>query len=505
MTAPNAFTPYSTLKPMFPSAMPSWIPDDLDKERIESYRIYEQIYWNVPDTYKLTWRGTEDKPIYVPSGMTIVDTLSRYTATDMQAVLQPIAGTTPSPDAFAMQQQYWTDFFAREEFYIRFQGNKKFGLIRGDAIWHIVGDPDKPEGSRISLYPIDPGMYFPIYNVDDVDKIDGAHIVDQYIPPGEEDLVIKRTTYRKPGTADNPGQWVTVEIGQYALDDWEGPKAKPKKIIRPVMELPGITSLPLYHIKNSFEPGNPFGSSELRGVERLMAAVNQAISDEELTLALEGIGLYATDANPPVDDDGNKVNWRLGPGKVVETQQGRKFDRVSGVSSVAPWLDHVTWLMGRIKESKATPDIAIGNVDVSIAQSGIALALQYAPTLAKTAEKDQLIVGKMSQLFYDLATQWFPVYERVTFEGIRVIPVVGDKLPIDRAARLAELNDMLDRKVISRRYYRQEAAKLGYVFGDEDMQAEVEGEEATLAVASDPFAARVGSEIDPNEEDQNGA
>jgi hypothetical protein len=39
--------------------------------------------------------------------------------------------------------------------------------------------------------------------------------------------------------------------------------------------------------------------------------VNQSISDEELTLALDGIGVYATTSGPPLDSDGNATDWVL--------------------------------------------------------------------------------------------------------------------------------------------------------------------------------------------------
>jgi hypothetical protein len=58
---------------------------------------------------------------------------------------------------------------------------------------------------------------------------------------------------------------------------------------------------------------------------------------------------------------------------------------------------------------------------------------------------------------------------------------------VDRTARLAELNDMLDRKVIDTAYYRQEASKLGYVFPD-DMDTRVAAEQ-------DQFAARAATEL----------
>ena len=68
--ASGVFTPYSTVR-TFSATLPSWVPPE-DQERIQSYQTYEEIYWNHPETFKLVVRGTESKPIYVPSGRIIV-------------------------------------------------------------------------------------------------------------------------------------------------------------------------------------------------------------------------------------------------------------------------------------------------------------------------------------------------------------------------------------------------------------------------------------------------
>lgn len=491
MTAP--FTPYSTLRAMMPATKPSWITSQLDQERILSYQLYEQIYWNVPDTFKLVARGTEDKPIYLPSGKTIIETVNRFTATDMKVLVQAEEGATVDDATRMAYQLVWTNLFKRERFWSKFAGNKRYGLIRGDWLWYIIANPLKPQGSRISIRPLDPASYFPITDPDDVDRIIGCHIVDT-LTNEKGDAYIHKTTYRKGGTVDNPGQFITVEEGNFPLDDWEGPKPKPIKMIKPITVLAGITNLPVYHVPNFDEPANPFGSSEMRGLERVIAAMNQAISDEELALALEGLGQYWTDAPPPTDDDGNVLDWVLGPGRVIELPPTHTFNRTSGVSSVSSSQDHIKALQTWMRESASTPDIAIGSVDVSTAESGIALAIKMAPLLAHTAEKDVLIVEVHDQMLYDLGHEWLPTFEKTTFPvGVTVNAVVGDKVPTDRAARLSELNDMVDRGIISRAYYRAEATKLGYVFPT-DLDTQIADDDARSAELADPFGARVAAE-----------
>jgi hypothetical protein len=494
MTAP--FTPYSTLRPMMPATKPSWIVNELDQQRILSYQLYEQIYWNVPDTFKLVFRGTEDKPVYLPSGKTIIETVNRFTATGMKILVQGQAGAAETVDDATRlaYQLVWNNLFKRERFWAKFAGNKRYGLIRGDWLWYLTANPLKPQGSRLKIRPLDPASYFPIWDDDDVDLIIGCHIVET-LTDAKGDTYVHKTTYRKGLTELNPGPFISVEEGNFKLDEWEGPKDKPTKIIKPLQPIPGITNLPVYHIPNFDEPANPFGSSEMRGLERVIAAMNQAVSDEELALALEGLGQYWTDAPPPTDDGGEEVPWILGPGRVIEIPPGSTFNRTSGVSSVSSSQEHIRFLEAKMRESASTPDIAIGSVDVSTAESGIALAIKMAPLLAHTAEKDVSVVGVHDQMFYDIANEWLPTFEQTALPaGVEVIAQVGDKVPTDRAARLQELNDMLDRGVISRKYYRTEAAKLGYVFDENALESEIADDDARNAELADPFGARVASE-----------
>lgn len=501
---PIPMTPYSTLEFFWPTSKPTWIPDELDQMRIMSYQVYEQIYWNVPTTFKLVARGTEDKPIYVPTARTIVEATNRYIAPDFGFVVTPRSDQTVSagnPERVSQAQEAFADFFTRERFFSKFAGNKRYGLIRGDWLWHIVADNNKPAGSRISIFALDPASYFPIWDPDDLDRLLGCHIIDTFTDPDSGRQYVKRLTYRKNAT---PGGPITVEEGIFEIDkDWQGPGARPIKVLRPETVVIGITQLPVYHIKNFEEPANPFGSSELRGVERLLGAVNQSISDEELSLSLEGLGLYATDAPPPTDKDGNDTDWILGPGRVVEYPVGHNFNRVSGVSSVAPYQEHISYLDKVLFRATGVSEAAMGMVDVSVAQSGIALALQFAPMIAKTNERDQDVLSVHAQMFFDLATMWFPTYEGISFEGLKIAPRIGGKIPIDRVARFQELNNMIDKGVISAAYYRMEASRLGYVFPD-NIGDEIESEMAAKAAVADPFAARVDAELNGAQDDNTG-
>lgn len=487
------FTPYATGRTLFGGvAKPSFLSDSLEIERLQSYLLYEQIYWNAPEIFKLTMRGTNNLPIYVPSGRTIVDTSNRYTANNFSLDIKSKTPTTAtvSNDVLAARMAM-TDLFTRERFLAKFLGAKRYCQIQGDWVWHITADPAKPVGTRLTLTTLDPSMYFPVRDPDNIDKITAVMLAEE-VQEGQ-DPAIRRLMYSKVVTTSTVTILVQEDI--MAVDEWQDLEATPLRVVRTSTALPPeITAIPVYHTKNFEEPNNPFGSSEMRGLEIVMSALNQTMSDEELSLALEGIGQYVTDAPRPVDPRTKQpVNWQLGPGSVNHVPPGNKFERVAGVTSVSAYGDHYDRLWGAMKWASASPDIAVGNVDVTVAESGIALALQMAPILAKSAEKDELITSTHDQMFYDILNMWYPAYEETTFTDVTVECLVGEKLPVDRAARFAELNDMLDRQVIDTEYYRTEAAKLGYVFPT-DMGARVVKEKTALSPV-DPIADRVDSEL----------
>lgn len=487
----GTFTPYSTVSTFF-GAKPTWIPDDLDVMRILSYQTYEEMYWNVPDIFKVSLRGTNDLPIYIPATRTIVDTTNRYYGVDFRPVVTDALSGAPSTDSTAAMLAV-RDLMKREKFRSKFNGYKRYGLIHGDAMWYLTADDTKPVGSRLSITSIDPGMVFWIPDEDDVDKVTGVHLVEQIVD-AQGAPKIRRVTYRKVPRADGRNT-ITFEEGIFAIDKWFGPDVTAEVKIQDVTPMPDtITALPVYHTKNFEEPGNPYGSSEVRGLERIMGAMNQAVSDESLALALMGIGMYATDASQPIDPVTKKpVAWQLGPGRVVH-HDGTNFSRVPGVSGLAESYGvHYYRLWEALRQASSTPDIAIGSVDVQVASSGIALALQLGPMLAKAAEKNDLLLDTHNNLFFDILTMWMPAYEQTTFEGISVDCVVGTGVPLDREARFAELDSMLAQGVIDTDYYRTEATKLGYVFPD-DIGTKADAEFAQRNAAADPFATRLADE-----------
>lgn len=494
-------TPYATARPLM-GPLQSWLSPD-DAVRLEAYGIYEGMYKNVPQSFKLVQRGNEQNPIYVPSAKTIIEATNRYLAKKWTYAMDPKLGSDQERAALdTMLQQ----LFRREKMWSKFAIQKRYGLIRGDQVWHIVADDTKEPGRRISIYQVDPGAYFPIVDDWQPDKLYGVHLVTP-VEGDDGKTVIKRQTYRK-----EPNGRISYELSWWQVGAWDdrvdGAKLKKAEKVpqgdfnKPTKyELdPRITAIPVYHIRNNEDTGNTFGTSELSGLESIIAGINQSISDEDLALALEGLGLYATTSGPPVDDDtGEETNWRLGPGWVVEIDEDSTFERVSGVGTVEPYQTHIGALRGFAHESAGIPDVAVGGGDVQVMESGIALSFRMSPLLSKNEEKEQEILSVMDHLLYDLATMWFPTYEQLE-NAARPVSICDDPMPVNRAAVLEEIVQMLstDPPLISTEYARQLLAeKLGYDFPDEMGEAVVT-EAAAIADARniDPFAGRVAAELE---------
>lgn len=492
----STFTPYSTARPLM-GTLPTWLRE-ADAERIQAYQLYEQMYWNAPDTYSLVHRGSDTDPIYVPAPKKIIEACNRYLAKGWDFVIDPVSGSPADRNAV---HALLRSLFVREQMYAKFNSQKRYGLIRGDAVWHIVADPSKPEGSRLSVHEVDPAAYFPIYDQDNPDRIVGVHLVDQHIDETTANtVVIRRQTYRKdPESGTITSELSYWESGKWDDRTWGGNKAPELKLVRivnPVTPLPpSITAIPVYLIKNVRNPADPFGSSELRGIERLAAAVNQSVTDEELSLALSGLGLYATTAGPPRDENDNEVDWQLGPGRVVEIGPDDTFQRVSGVTTVMPYQDHINLLDKFMSQSAGVSDAAMGIVDVSVAASGIALRLHMEPLLASNAEKEVEMLSVYDHMIYDIVNMWFPAYESLNPNGVIAGFVVGDPLPVDRTAKIDELIKLVTAQLISADSARIELMRLGYDIPGSEQNTILEEQAAmAMALGSDPFLDRMRSE-----------
>lgn len=459
-------TPYSSVLPFGDAnLMPTWLPLE-EAQRIQAYNVYDNMYWNAPETFKITWRGAEDKPIYVPNPRRIVDATAHYLFKGVHLVAPGGA------------QEYLDSFLKREEFYSRWMLNKHAGVVRGDHIFHLTVDESKEEGRRLSLTTVDPGSYFPVWDEDDLNRRIGVHLAEAFESEEFRTTVVKRLSYLI--VQEGGRRRIEISEGLYDARDYTNPQG-PRLLrqLQPPRLLPeSITSIPVYHIRNLQWQGDPYGSSELRGYETLLGSVNQTISDTQLALALEGLGVYATDGGSPVDENGDETPWVIAPAKVMEVPSGAYFKRVEGITSVVPALDFVKYAEGALDAASAT--FNMNQVDITVAPSGISLALKFLPTLAKLEQRELAGTTALQQMYFDWSF-WVDEYEgaggAVIDPGLEIEVALGDKLPQDRDKLVTELNNMFDRHVISRRYYRKKMKELGYDFPtDSAMEKEIQEE-----------------------------
>lgn len=481
----DVYTPWSSTKP-YVSGYPAWVDDELDAERIASYALYDQMYWNHDEAFKLVRRGDEEHPIFIPNPRKVVDTTAYY----LMKGLDVDAGG-------GELEKWWSDFAKREAFFSRWETAKHAGVTRGDFLFHITADPQKPEGTRLSLTTLDPASYFPIYDPDDITKKIGCRLVEQWKDPGDLTATkVKILDYRYEIVGGI--RRVARSEAIWRMYGWNNPKraVKERTLIAKSLLPDSITTIPVYCFTNQKWEGDAFGSSELRGFERLVTGVNQIISDAEVALALEGMGVYATDAGRPVDDGtGEEIDWVVAPGRVLEVPGATMFKRVEGIKSMQPVLELTEYLETALYEGSGTSPVARGDIEVQLAESFVGLSIAFIPTLAKIERRDRDGVDLLTQMLHDLKF-WIYVYEGLDFREKDLAPKLGDKLPVNRPKKLEELNNMLDRNVISMAYYRKEVEKLGYKFPS-NMEQEILDEIEKFGKAKNPIEPLPGLGDEP--------
>ena len=489
---------YSNAKPFYADIPIPLGTSGLDADRLRSYDLYEQIFWNHPEVLKLLQRGEDENPIYMPSGRQIIEGTGRFLAVDFDYVVSPGYGS--DADRLALGNLF-TQLFRRERFWAKFHNQKRMGLIRGDAVWHITADPAKPQGSRISIKDIHPGMYFPIMDPNDGTRVVGVHLVDTALDPRDPDkvkTVSRRQTYRK----DDVSGTITSELTLWEPGKWDDRKLKPQdlkmvQVLVPVFTLdPRINVIPVYHLKNG--EADPFGSSTLRGIETLIAAVSQTVSDTSLAWAIAGLGQYWTNASPPVDANGQPTAWDLGPLRVAEVPEGNEFGRVDGVNQGDSATNFSKFLQDSAATGVGVPEIAIGKVDVSVAESGISLMMQLAPIIAANRERESTLLGLYDQMFYDISTKWLAVYEQFgQGPSCEVVSVVGDPMPINRDAVVKEVLDLFTAGLITIEMAQARLSDIGYEFPTDAATVVVDQAKALAEARNpDPFLNRARTELD---------
>lgn len=500
------------------------VANDMDKRRIGSYDLYENLYINSTQNLKIVLRGDDSYPILMPSGKKIVDATNRFLGIGFDYLVEGVgdAGTQE------VLNNWWADFFKREALRAKFASNKRWGLVRGDAAFYVYGNGAKPATTRISIKELDPRQLFEIE--DSRGALVGVHIVDtvqDYREPDKPDKKLaRRRTFRK--VFDDTGATVSItsELKFFEIGKWDDrttvlagkmePVAYPDFDEEPAPLPAGITELPVYKWRNNAPQNSSWGHSQLTGLETLLYAINQSLTDEDATIVFQGLGMYVTSAAPPKDSEGNTTDWSVGPMQIIEIGQDQRFDRITGVSDVSPYQNHMSFIDEKgLREASGTPEVAIGRVDVAVAESGISLQLQLMPLLAQNSEKEEEILVVLDQMFHDITTMWLPAYEPELFgdpfvmSQMSVVAVFDDPMPKNRDSQVQETLLLVTSNLILTSMAVAKLRSLGWEYPTvdpvtnepltDDMIAQMLTDQAASAAAAmDPFANSGGGNIDPS-------
>lgn len=503
MTQPIPFSKYSDAL-RYVTTRPGWVPPE-HQDRVAAYALYEEVFWSHISEKKIMNRGLDglDEPVYVPSSRVVIDTMDRYVGTGLTYAIDNETGTTQTQ----LGARLWFNaLFARERFASRYNAAKRDGLlVKGDMVWHITYDETKPAGTRISLLTVNPENYFPYYE-DELDKL-GIELEDpdpnrigvvKLVEPivlGDEQLVRVQTYDR----VSQPGV-ILSSLELWAQEEWFDLSKAAVETLLPPTTLPSqITALPVYHIPNGGN-GFEFGSSEMRGLLVLQSAMNQGVTDEDLALAMMGLGVYATDEQAVVRNaSGEVVQATMYPGILLQNAKGMR--RVEGITSVQPYTDHFARIEGWMGDATGATDAARGRLEVTEAESGVALRLRLGPTLAKARIKDQIIEDVMAQMFHDLTMMWAPldplqgVEGAVPFQDVRVYPALGEKLPVNRKAEVDLWSALVVSSIASAATARKALTDIGFVFDPAEGELLLaEKTAAAQAAIGDPAADREDNE-----------
>lgn len=521
-----ALSPYQTVadfgKP-FSDLLPDGAEDD--RLRLRAYDTYEEMYGNEATLFEKVMSVDSENALFrrlVPVARSIVEGTNRYLARDLEWVaIQTAPGTgteagqgTPEAggEGAALFMQTWKALQDREEFGAKFLSLKRWMLIRGDAILHVTADPSKPEGQRLSISELTPSTYFPIADPTNAERVTGCYIVN-VIKNDEDEDIVARLEYQRVLTPERAAELQGATVGGIytRLTFWEKDKWDARNMIEAdLAEVPAparfagpafvtllsgqmlptdIQAIPVYHFRNKRMGGKLFGLSELQGLETLLVGVNQTVTDEELAVALQGLGFYWTDSGNVKDANGNDADWVIAPATVAQVEEGKQFGRVQGINTVNPSQEHINLLKREMQETSGTPRIAMGGMDAANPASGVALSIEMAPMVAKNEEKEEEIASKLRQLSYDMVTGWLPAYEGVADTGVRLEPVFSDPIPVNREAVMKEIIDLVTAKIISTTYARVLIKeRLGFQVPD--------GEETALAAEAQAAMDLQGSRMD---------
>src|SRR6266498_743081 len=207
----SLITKYNSVIKTLTRPMPTWVNDPDDQVRVAAYDAYDDMFKNVPDTFRVVLRGEEDSPIYVPSSRKIVEATNRYLAKDWSWTI----AASNENDRMALQTALF-QLFKRERMTSKFYSLKRNFLKKGDGLFHITFDGWKVVGERLSINEIDPRHYFRIFSPSNNDDTIGCYIVNLLWADDGQTQIAQRLEYRDTSTGA-----VSTRLTFWQLDGWD--------------------------------------------------------------------------------------------------------------------------------------------------------------------------------------------------------------------------------------------------------------------------------------------
>lgn len=499
---------------------------DMDKKRCQAYDLYDGIYLNWPNSIKLVLRGANSLPIYIPSGRKIVNTTDRFLGKNIDYYVEPegLDGNPADATALAEVEKYFEALYDRETVRSKIASSKKWGLARGDAVLLVTADEKKPQGSRISIHEVDPRQVF-VIDGPTPNSVAGYHVTELIRDPRDDDpkttkQICQRQTWRKE--VNDAGVYTGKilysqtfwEVGKWddrllTPDDMEPVRGFDLDEIEEAAMPDEIRALPIYRWQTDPPQNSSWGTSILSGLETPIFAINQSISDEDLTLAMRGLGMYVTNAAPPIDESGQILSWNVGPGQVIELSAEQEFNNVAGVQDISPYVDHMTFVDDKgISESSGLPGVAIGRVDVTVAESGISLKLQLDPLLAANSDRELALVTTLNQMHYDLVSMWIPAFEKWDTMGVIVSVVFEDPMPVNEQQEIQDMVLLWTSDLILTEMAVEKLSKMGWRYpagmSTDEIVAALEEQTTRKTKAIDPYGGQMqGGEGEFGDENEN--
>ena len=184
-----------------------------DQLRVQTYDLYENLYRNATVALKIVLRGDDQSAIIMPNGRKIVEATNRFLGVNVDYLVEAAGDEGARQEVEA----WWTDFWKREAFPSKFNSNKRWGFIRGDAYFYVYADPNKVQSQRISIKELDPRQVFEIE--DAIGNTIGVHIVDKVQDYREPDKPEKQIARRRTFRITEEG--ISSELNFWTIGKWD--------------------------------------------------------------------------------------------------------------------------------------------------------------------------------------------------------------------------------------------------------------------------------------------